>query len=263
LDFPFFAYSLFAAPNVNTLDLTPPEKFVVPQQTMLKSPLKSLSPLPPSPQRNLSQKSLTPTSTASPNSSRTNRSPRNRVTIPSHVSDPEEAKAAAANIMQSKSGVDLANIIQLPLVIVNAYLKTGIRYLHEWQAECLKLSDESSKPLDVHVHVKDEKGEDCDLPAESLVVPAESTLNLTPSLPVESPSFKNIIYEAPTSSGKTMVAEILMLRRLIQCKKKAIYILPFVSVVREKVVSLSKICSPLHLQVCQFYIYICEDFPFY
>uniref|UniRef100_UPI00358F608A DNA polymerase theta-like n=1 Tax=Myxine glutinosa TaxID=7769 RepID=UPI00358F608A len=45
---------------------------------------------------------------------------------------------------------------------------------------------------------------------------------------------KNLVYSAPTSAGKTLVAEILVLKHLLEKHRKALITLPYVALAREK-----------------------------
>lgn len=53
---------------------------------------------------------------------------------------------------------------------------------------------------------------------------------------------KNLVYTAPTGGGKSLVADVLMLKRVIEDRtKKAILVLPYVALVQEKLKWLRKV----------------------
>lgn len=62
----------------------------------------------------------------------------------------------------------------------------------------------------------------------------------------------NLVYSAPTSAGKTLVAELLLIKRVLESRKKGIIILPFVSLAREKMFALQALLQDLPIRVMGF-----------
>lgn len=64
---------------------------------------------------------------------------------------------------------------------------------------------------------------------------------------------RNLVYCASTSAGKSFVAEILMLRRVISTGKIALLVLPYVSICAEKAEHLEGLLEPLGMHVRSYY----------
>eukprot|EP00826_Nyctotherus_ovalis_P017229 TRINITY_DN15058_c0_g1_i2.p1 TRINITY_DN15058_c0_g1~~TRINITY_DN15058_c0_g1_i2.p1 ORF type:complete len:386 (+),score=91.84 TRINITY_DN15058_c0_g1_i2:122-1279(+) len=67
------------------------------------------------------------------------------------------------------------------------------------------------------------------------------------------PSRANLIYSVPTSGGKSLVAEIVMLRAVLIEKRRALYVLPYISLVAEKAEYLKKITEDINAKIEQFH----------
>ncbi len=63
---------------------------------------------------------------------------------------------------------------------------------------------------------------------------------------------RNLVYSAPTSAGKTMVSDVLLFKTLLERKKKAIIILPFVSIAVEKVNSMKQLLRRMGIRIDSF-----------
>nr|CDS23045.1 DNA polymerase theta [Echinococcus granulosus] len=106
-------------------------------------------------------------------------------------------------------------------------------------------------------------GIDFELSSESLFLPRSicdkyAEIGITSVFPWQAACLKlpgvldgtrNLVYCAPTSAGKTLVAELITLKRILATNKKAIIILPYVSVSREKMVSLQHIFEGIGVRV--------------
>ena len=60
---------------------------------------------------------------------------------------------------------------------------------------------------------------------------------------------RNLVFSAPTSAGKTFIAELLALKCVLETRKKVVIILPFVSIAHEKANYLQSIFEPNGVKV--------------
>jgi len=59
----------------------------------------------------------------------------------------------------------------------------------------------------------------------------------------------NVVYTAPTSAGKSLVADVLMVRRVLGERRKALVVVPFISIVQEKTRFLEKCLTGIRVEV--------------
>ncbi|RKP03260.1 hypothetical protein CXG81DRAFT_9766, partial [Caulochytrium protostelioides] len=64
---------------------------------------------------------------------------------------------------------------------------------------------------------------------------------------------RNLVYHAPTSAGKTLVADLVTLRHVLRFRRKALMILPYVAIVSEKVESIGAILEGQNIDVAGYY----------
>ncbi|KAL8425333.1 hypothetical protein Efla_001715 [Eimeria flavescens] len=99
-----------------------------------------------------------------------------------------------------------------------AYASLGVTSLYPWQAHCLQLA----------LSKKGASRED-------------------------EPSWRSLVYCAPTSGGKSLVAEVILARRLLFEGVRSLVVVPHVSLCAERVQHLRQLLSPLALRVEAFH----------
>lgn len=68
-------------------------------------------------------------------------------------------------------------------------------------------------------------------------------LDLLSKANLRAPHYSNLIFSAPTSSGKTIVAELIAVDAVLKKRQKAIFVFPYISVAKEKFLSLQVFVS--------------------
>ena len=60
---------------------------------------------------------------------------------------------------------------------------------------------------------------------------------------------KNVVYTAPTSAGKSLVADVLTIKKAMNERKKVIIVLPYIAIVQEKTRFLKKCLGQLRVEI--------------
>lgn len=109
----------------------------------------------------------------------------------------------------------------VPPPVVDAYKAKGIAQLFDWQVACLQ-----------QVYGTDRESQG--------TVPSPENQHRAP---------RNLVYSAPTSGGKTLVAEILLLKALIRRGGAALFVQPYIALVEEKARHFRQVWKELQISV--------------
>ncbi|KAL5850413.1 hypothetical protein ACOSQ3_008468 [Xanthoceras sorbifolium] len=156
--------------------------------------------------------------------------------------------------------------------------RTSVHMIHEKEKDLSSEDNDSIKSESVAGEIKKIIGCDSEACTPSSFVALKGHLDLSSWLPSEVCSIykkrgilklypwqvdclqvdgvlqkRNLVYCASTSAGKSFVAEILMLRRVISTGKMALLVLPYVSICAEKAEHLEVLLEPLGKPVRSYY----------
>ena len=109
------------------------------------------------------------------------------------------------------------------MAVVEAYKAKGITKLFDWQVACLQQIPSQGNA------------------GQHITAPNASTCANPPS--------PNLVYSAPTSGGKTLVAEILLLQALIRRGGAALFVQPYIALVEEKARYFRQVWKELQISV--------------
>jgi hypothetical protein len=115
--------------------------------------------------------------------------------------------------------------LNLPPAVVACYQRSGISHLFAWQAECLEKASASGKLIS-YFEFREKK---------NLFINRKTKLHLFCSRFSDLKFFfisNCLCFSA--SAGKTIVSELLLIKSVLETKRKALFIEPYVSIVQEK-----------------------------
>lgn len=137
----------------------------------------------------------------------------------------------------------------IPQSIIEAYSRAGVESLYPWQASCLHLAFPFASSLSPG-SVEDGGGGEGFFSTVAgdggqWTAPRQLSRSTGELSPREgSLTGQSLVYCAPTSGGKSLVADLIMIRRCLFAGKRCLYVVPHVSLCREKQQFLESLVSP-------------------